>query len=43
MIQINIGKGEAERTPIHATPGVGSTMKLNLAAENYLISYQPDI
>ena len=31
---INVGKGEAERTPVHANPGVGSAMTLNLAAEN---------
>ena len=33
-LSLDVGKSEAERTPVHANPGVGSAMTLNLAAEN---------
>ena len=36
MTEINVGKGEAERAPVLANPGVGSAMILNLAVENIL-------
>lgn len=35
-LPLDVGKGEAERTLVHANPGVGSVMMLNLAAENYI-------